>query len=68
MISHMKEIFIYTISGISSLFILGYVVHMFIGGLVGEQTEIIAIAAAVTLGAAAIGYMVWDVVKRRRGF
>jgi hypothetical protein len=64
----MKEIIIYTISGISSLFILGYVVHMFLGGLVSEKTETIAIAAAVCVGALAMGYMVWDVVRRRRGY
>jgi len=64
----MKEIIIYTISGVSSLFILGYVVHMFIGGLVSEQTEIIAISGIVVAGALAMSYMAWDIVKRRRGY
>jgi len=64
----MKEIIIYTISGLSSLFILGYVVHMFIGGLVSEETEAIAIGAAVVAGAMAMAYMAWDVIRRRRGY
>lgn len=64
----MKEIIIYSISGLSSLVIVGYVVHMFIGGLVSERTEILAIVAIVVASALAMAYMAWDVIKRRRGY
>jgi len=63
----MREIIIYCISGCASLFILGYTVHIFIGGLVEEQTEIIAIVAAVCGGALIIAWMVRDILKSRRG-
>ncbi len=62
----MKEIVLYCIAATSSLVILGYSVHMFLGGLVNPQTEAIVIAAAVTAGAIVIGIMAWDVIRRRR--
>jgi len=61
----MKEILIYAISGCASLFILGYTVHMFIGGVVSEETETITIIAAVIIGAGIMGFLVWDVLRRR---
>jgi len=66
MIERMKELLVYGVSGIASLFIFGYCVHIFVGGLVSEQTEIILIAAVVLLGAAAIAYFVWDTIRRTR--
>lgn len=63
----MKEIAIYTISAISALVILGYSIHMFIGGIVSPETERTAIAIACTLGAVVIGVLAWDVVRKRRG-
>jgi membrane protein YqaA with SNARE-associated domain len=62
----MKEIVLYGIAAVSSLVILGYSVHMFVGGLVSRETEILMVAAACTLGAVVIGVMAWDVVRRRR--
>jgi len=62
----MKETVLYAIGGIASLFILGYSIHIFIGGMVSPQTEHIAIAVAVIIGAVAIGLMAWDVLRRRR--
>lgn len=62
----MKELLVYGISGVASLFIFGYCVHIFVGGLVSEQTEIILIAAVVTLGAAAIAWLAWDTIRRSR--
>jgi len=61
----MKEILIYAISGCASLFILGYTVHMFIGGMVSEETEMFAIIAAVLIGAGIMGFLAWDVFRRR---
>ncbi|MDX8409625.1 MAG: hypothetical protein R8J84_06235 [Mariprofundales bacterium] len=62
----MKEIIIYLISGAGSLFILGYSVHIFIGGMVSEQIETIAITITVLLGAGAITWMVRDVLQHRK--
>jgi hypothetical protein len=62
----MKETVLYGIAAVSSLFILGYSVHMFVGGLVSHETETYLIALACTIGALVIGLMVWDVVRRRR--
>ncbi|MBN4073562.1 hypothetical protein JYT23_01860 [Mariprofundus ferrooxydans] len=62
----MREIIIYGISGCASLFILGYTVHIFIGGLVDEQTEIISIIVVVLIGASIMAWMVWDILKNHR--
>ncbi|MDQ6998310.1 MAG: hypothetical protein R8K50_00550 [Mariprofundus sp.] len=62
----MRELIIYGISGCASLFILGYTVHIFIGGLVDEQTEVISIIAVVCLGALLVGWMAWDILRSRR--
>lgn len=61
----MKEALIYAIVALSSLTVLGYTVHMFIGGLVEPETEKAAIIVAVIAGAIIIGLMAWDVIKRR---
>lgn len=63
----MKEALIYSIVALSSLTVLGYTVHMFIGGLVEPETEKTAIIVAVIVGAIVIGLMAWDVIKRRLG-
>ena len=63
----MKELLIYSLAGLGGLVILGYSVHMFIGGLVSPETEYAVIAIACLLGAACLGYMAWDVIRRRRG-
>ncbi|MDX8408096.1 MAG: hypothetical protein R8L58_06915 [Mariprofundaceae bacterium] len=62
----MKEILIYGSSGLASLFIFGYTVHMFVGGLVSEQTEIVLIALVVLICAAALGFIVWDTMRKRQ--
>jgi len=62
----MKEAVFYAFGALMSLFILGYAVHMIIGGLVTQHTEIIAIIAVVVIGTVAITLMARDVLKRRR--
>lgn len=62
----MKEIVIYTLAACAGLFIFGYSVHMFIGGLVEPATESWIIAVVCILAAGVIGYMAWDVIRRRR--
>jgi uncharacterized membrane protein len=61
----MRQIISLSIGAIASLCILGYAVHMFIGGLVQPSTEMAVIAIAVLIGASAIGWMTWDVLRRR---
>lgn len=61
----MKEAILYTIAAISSIVIFGYTVHMFIGGLVSRELELIIIAITCTLAAIVIGAMAWDVLRRR---
>lgn len=61
-----KEALIYIAVAISSLFMITYVVHMFIGGLVSKGTEHSVMAVAFTVWACVIGAMAWDIVRRRR--
>lgn len=62
----MKEVLILLFVAISSLFILGYSIHMFIGGLVSPQTEKIAIITAVIIGAVVLVFLGLDIVRQRR--
>lgn len=62
----MREIIILITVAVSSLFILGYSVHMFIGGLVSPETEKISIIAAVVVGAIIIAFLGWDIFNQRR--
>ena len=62
----MKEIIILVIVAASSLFIFGYTIHMFIGGLVSESTERWAIIAAVSVAAIVMGFLGADIIKQRR--
>jgi hypothetical protein len=61
------EILIYAIVAITALFITGYTVHMFIGGLVSPEVEYQLIALVCLIIAGAIVYMAWDVIQRRSG-
>jgi len=61
----MGEILLYVVVAISALFVCGYSVHMFIGGLVSPQSEYQIIALVCILIAGVIGYMAWDVIQRR---
>ncbi len=62
----MKELLVYGVSGVASLFIFGYCVHIFVGGMVSEQTELLLIIAVVLISAAAIGWFAWDTIRRTR--
>ncbi|MCL5801321.1 MAG: hypothetical protein M1283_02100 [Gammaproteobacteria bacterium] len=61
----MKEIVVYLIAAIAGLTILGYSVHMLIGGLVSRATEYTVITLTVLVGVVVLGFLAWDVVKRR---
>ncbi|HKJ22287.1 MAG TPA: hypothetical protein VKA13_04300 [Gammaproteobacteria bacterium] len=60
------EAFIYIIVAISSLTMITYVVHMFIGGLVSPGTEHSVMAVVLVVWASVIGVMAWDIIRRRR--
>jgi len=62
----MKELLDFGVSGIASLFIFGYCVHIFVGGMVSEQTELVLIVAVVLISAVTIGWFAWDTIKRTR--
>ncbi len=62
----MKEIVLYIIAAISSVVVLGYSVHMFVGGLVSPETETQLIIIACIVGALVVGIMAWDVIRRRK--
>jgi hypothetical protein len=65
--SILQEALIYLIVALGSLLILSYAVHMLVGGLVSEETEILLIALVCVLDIGAMSYMAWDVIQRRRG-
>jgi len=62
----LKEFLVYGISGLASLFISGYCVHIFVGGMVSEQVEIALIAAVVLINAGVIAYLIWETLRRTR--
>ncbi len=61
-----KEILIYLVVAASSLFLMTFVAHMIVGGLVSPQTEAIVTIALCSAVACLIGAMAWDVARRRR--
>lgn len=61
-----KEIVIYTIAACASITVFGFSVHMLIGGLVSPELETTLITIACLAAAGVIGYMVRDVLQRRR--
>ncbi len=63
----MVEILIFLVAGIGALLIAGYSVHMFIGGLVSNDSEQRIIFIVCTLVFCVMAYMAWDVVQKRTG-
>ncbi len=62
-----SEILIFAVAGIGALFMTGYAVHMFVGGLVSAESENELIIVVCVIAVCAMAYMVWDVVQRRSG-
>ncbi|MFN2126234.1 MAG: hypothetical protein ACK2TU_00090 [Anaerolineales bacterium] len=62
----MKEIIALVLIALSSVFILGYSIHMLIGGLVSKSTETWTIAGACSVGVIILIFMGLDIVKQRR--
>lgn len=63
----MIEILIYLAVAIGSLIMMSYTVHMFVGGLVSQETEYFLIAATCVIVSCVIGFMAWDVIQKRKG-
>lgn len=63
----MTEILIYLAVAVGSLYMMGYAVHMLVGGLVRAETEYFLITVTCLIVACIIGYMTWDVVQKRKG-
>jgi len=61
------EILIFAVAGIGALFMTGYAVHMFVGGLVSIETEHNFIILFCLIAMCAMAYMAWDVIQRRTG-
>jgi len=61
----MREVVLFFVSGVAFLVILGYSVHMFVGGLVAPATERLLIAAAVVLGAVVFVALLRDALRKR---
>ena len=61
----MKELIVYGISGLASLFILGYSIHIMVGGVIDGQTEVIAIIIGELVAIGAMGWMVRDIRRQR---
>ena len=62
----MKELALYLLVAISTTILMAYSVHMVLGGLVEKSTEHSVMAIVVALTVTVIGFMFWDVIKRRR--
>jgi hypothetical protein len=62
-----QEAAVYLVVAISSLFIMGFVMHMLVGGLVSPDTEEMLIILICLVDLIAISLMARDVIRRRKG-
>ncbi|MFV2056573.1 MAG: hypothetical protein ACC707_08905 [Thiohalomonadales bacterium] len=62
----MKELILYLLVAISTTILMGFSVHMVLGGMVEESTEHVAMATVMALTISVIAFMFWDVIKRRK--
>jgi hypothetical protein len=62
-----QEAAVYLVVAISSLFIMGFVMHMLVGGLVSSDTEELLIILICLVDLIAISLMARDVIRRRQG-
>ena len=62
----MREVILLLFVACSSVFILGYSIHMLIGGLVSHTTETWIITGACTVGVVILVFMGWDIIRQRR--
>ncbi len=62
----MREIILYGVSAAAWLFILGYSVHIFVGGLVAPETERWLIAGAELIGFGVLAVLAKNIIRQRR--
>ncbi len=62
----MREIILYGVSAVAWLVILGYSIHIFVGGLVSPATERWMIAAAELIGLAILAALARNIIQQRR--
>jgi hypothetical protein len=61
----LKEAPVYLLVAASSIFIMCFVVHALVGGLVSLETEYILYGVVAVIDVTAMGFMARDVVRRR---
>jgi len=61
----MREALVYLAIAISSLVMMGYAIHMLVGGLVSIEIEYLLITVACVIMSGVMGYMVREVIQRR---
>jgi hypothetical protein len=61
----LKEAPVYLVVAISSIFVMCFVVHALVGGLVSLATEYFLYGVVSLIDIAAMGFMARDVVRRR---
>ncbi len=62
----LKEAPIYLAVAVSSLFIMCFVVHAMVGGLVSEKTEYMLYGVVCLIDVTVMSLMARDVIRRRR--
>ncbi|HEY5993247.1 MAG TPA: hypothetical protein VIU46_01475 [Gallionellaceae bacterium] len=61
-----KELPVYLVVAISSLFIMCFFVHAMVGGLVSQETEYMLYVVICAIDLIVMGFMARDVIKRRK--
>ena len=59
------EVLIYLVAIMSAVFIAGFSVHMFVGGLVSPEVENQLIVLGCLIVVCVTAYMTWDVIQNR---
>ncbi|MDE1941576.1 MAG: hypothetical protein KGI47_00330 [Betaproteobacteria bacterium] len=63
----LRELAVYLVVAMSSLFLTAYTVHMLVGGLVSPDTEYTLMGVMCLVVVGVIGFMAHDVYRRRKG-
>jgi hypothetical protein len=62
----LKELPVYLVVAVSSLFVMCFFVHAMVGGMVSEKTEYTLYVVVCVIDLAVMGFMARDVIKRRK--
>ena len=63
----LRELAVYLVVAMSSLFLTAYTVHMLVGGLVSPHMEYTLMGVMCLVVGGVIGFMAYDVYRRRKG-